>query len=69
MNNIETRILNYGKNIDMNLENISKKVDEIQKLINAFPSNAEFISVYDDEDDEDDFDDGVWIEFPFTESE
>ncbi|HJD59295.1 MAG TPA: hypothetical protein LFW20_01245 [Rickettsia endosymbiont of Omalisus fontisbellaquei] len=66
MNNVETRILNYGKKIDMNLQNISEQMDEIQKLIGEIPPNAKLIREYNDEDDEDDFDDGIWIEFPFT---
>ncbi|WP_419235444.1 hypothetical protein [Rickettsia endosymbiont of Nabis limbatus] len=68
MNSIETRILDYGRKIDMNLQNISEQINQIQKLIGEIPLDARLVKEYDDEDDEDEFDDGVWIEFPFRET-
>jgi len=69
MNSIETRILDYGKNIDMNLQNISEQIEEIKIQFNSFLVDKEYISKWSEEDEEDDFDDGIWIEFPFSESE
>jgi|GEM_PF-5628260 len=67
MHNIEAKILNYKDNLDANLKNISRQIDEIYNLIGEIPSNAKFVREYDDEDDEDDLYD-VWIEFPCNES-
>ncbi|WP_341793680.1 MULTISPECIES: hypothetical protein [unclassified Rickettsia] len=66
MNSLETRILGFGKNTDINFQNILNQIEEIKKLIGEIPPNAKLIREYNDEDDEDDFDDGIWIEFPFT---
>nr|WP_253307843.1 hypothetical protein [Rickettsia endosymbiont of Ceutorhynchus assimilis] len=66
MNRVETRIFNYGKNIDTNLKNISKQVDEIKELLDVFPAEKEFISEWDDEDY---LDDKGWVKFPSVKSE
>ncbi|WP_341793280.1 MULTISPECIES: palindromic element RPE3 domain-containing protein [unclassified Rickettsia] len=42
MNRVETRIFNYGKNIDANLKNISKQIDEIKELLDIQLNSESF---------------------------
>lgn len=65
MNSIRTNFFGVGKNIDINLKNIFRQVNETTEIFNTFLIDKNFTDEWDDEDD---FDDGVWIEVPLIES-
>ncbi|MGI4753284.1 MAG: hypothetical protein ACRYE8_06140 [Janthinobacterium lividum] len=65
MNSIRKNFLGVGKNIDINLKNIFRQVNETTEIFNTFLIDKNFTYEWDDEDD---FDDGVWIEVPLIES-
>ncbi|ABV78725.1 hypothetical protein A3306_00540 [Rickettsia bellii] len=65
MNFIRKNFLGVGKNIDINLKNIFRQVNETTEIFNTFLIDKNFTDEWDDEDD---FDDGVWIEVPLIES-
>ncbi|WP_341788353.1 MULTISPECIES: hypothetical protein [unclassified Rickettsia] len=65
MNFIRKNFLGVGKNIDVNLKNIFRQVNETTEIFNTFLIDRNFTDEWDDEDD---FDDGVWIEVPLIES-
>ncbi|HJD62723.1 MAG TPA: hypothetical protein LFW14_04045 [Rickettsia endosymbiont of Degeeriella rufa] len=62
---IRKNFLGIGKNIDANLKNIFRQVNETTEIFNTFLIDKNFTDKWDDEDD---FDDGVWIEVPLIES-
>lgn len=65
MNFIRKNFLGVGKNIDINLKNIFRQVNETTEIFNTFLIDKNFTDEWDNEDD---FDDGVWIEVPLIES-
>ncbi|MCC8376991.1 MAG: hypothetical protein LN567_01115 [Rickettsia endosymbiont of Graphium doson] len=65
MNFIRKNFLGVGKNIDVNLKNIFRQVNETTEIFNTFLIDRNFTDEWDDEDD---FDDGVWIEVTLIES-
>ncbi|WP_395476583.1 hypothetical protein [Rickettsia endosymbiont of Pantilius tunicatus] len=64
MNSIRNNFLGVGKNIDINLKNIFRQVNETTEIFNTFLIDKNFTDEWDDEDD---FDYGVWIEVPLIE--
>ena len=65
MNSVRKNFFGVGKNIDINLKNIFRQVNETTEIFNTFLIDKNFTDEWDDEDD---FDDGVWIEVPLIES-
>lgn len=65
MNSIRKNFLGVGKDIDINLKNIFRQINELTEIFNTFLIDRNFTDEWDDEDD---FDDGVWIEVPLIES-
>ncbi|HJD61145.1 MAG TPA: hypothetical protein LFV90_03165 [Rickettsia endosymbiont of Columbicola hoogstraali] len=65
MNFIRKNFLGIGKNIDTNLKNIFRQVNETTEIFNTFLIDKNFTDKWDDEYD---LDDGVWIEVPLIES-
>ncbi|WP_341790513.1 hypothetical protein [Rickettsia endosymbiont of Polydrusus tereticollis] len=57
MHSIETKIFNYEKKVEANLENFSKQVNEIKELVDTVLASKGGISEWDEEEDDDYLDD------------